>query len=273
VAWRYPKQRLYEGDIAEPSDLRENLNELNSEFNGYLDNDNFRENTFETGRVQFRTFNEVHSSMKYYDQSLGAAAQFGNPWRDTHSNIGWHSKNEDDYFLVDPITLNVEDDCMVITEFGAHWRWQPVDPTVDYDAEYSGEVFAYYKRGSIIPGTSTKVADSNVRTTYATDSSALSPSNKSHLQRKIFCVQWRVLVDGVIACMSGPMGCDYYHDSVYICGAFPASPGKHKISAEVRCFWYSPATGETRSSDSRSSSVTPNLNVLDRELIVHRRIR
>ena len=175
MAWRYPRQRLYEGDIAEPSDLRENLNELNSEFNGYLDSDNFREDTFDTSRVQFRTFNEVHSSMKWYDPSLDPGHEFSNPWKDKHSNVGWHYKNEEDDTLVNPIIIDVEDDCMIITEFGVSWKWQPV--AVDaampgYGAGYLGEVYEYYKKGSAAYGSATYVIA--VRAIFSAKCSAYS---------------------------------------------------------------------------------------------------
>ncbi|MAH48908.1 hypothetical protein CMI37_23980 [Candidatus Pacearchaeota archaeon] len=59
------------------------------------------------------------------------------------------------------------------------------------------------------------------------------------------CSMWRIMVDGMIVAETGPLGSEYEHHPIYLCGAIPVSSGLHRVEVQAQLVWYSPGTDKT----------------------------
>lgn len=145
MAWRYKQHGPQSGDAIVPSDWELNHKEMASEFNGYLDRDNFRENIFSVkGGIQNdsspliknNTFNEFFHS-NFNSEVHTRFTTFAS------SNAGWHYRgyenagsSEQNYAKID-IDLPVE--ALLICEFSCSFQWNPVSLLWTSEHQWSPE--------------------------------------------------------------------------------------------------------------------------------------
>ena len=65
MAWKKRKRKVLDGEVVEPSPWRISQNELSSEVNGFLDNDNMREHHLESKHVKRDTFTKLLINHKF----------------------------------------------------------------------------------------------------------------------------------------------------------------------------------------------------------------
>ena len=79
MTWRKRQEHVMDGDIVEPSEWRINMNEFASEFNGFLDNDNFFNHSLKSEQVKRDTFTQVLVNQEF--------SQYGYVF--SHLQSGW----------------------------------------------------------------------------------------------------------------------------------------------------------------------------------------
>ena len=131
MAWRYKQHGPQSGDAIVPSDWELNHKEMASEFNGYLDRDNFRENIFSVNGgihndssplIKDNTFNEFFHSNFYSDYGKKFTT-FGG------STAGWHPDGYEDASDTrqnySKINIDLPVEALLICEFNCWFQWNP----------------------------------------------------------------------------------------------------------------------------------------------------
>tara|TARA_R100000458_G_C8269221_1_gene244006 strand:- start:767 stop:1897 length:1131 start_codon:yes stop_codon:yes gene_type:complete len=65
MAWKKRKAKVMDGEVCEPSPWRINQNEFTSEFNGFLDSDNFKNHSIEAKHIKRDTFAKVLMNQRF----------------------------------------------------------------------------------------------------------------------------------------------------------------------------------------------------------------
>tara|TARA_R110000824_G_scaffold84582_7_gene210900 strand:- start:12525 stop:13598 length:1074 start_codon:yes stop_codon:yes gene_type:complete len=69
MTWKIRQRKVLDGEVCEPSPWRINQNEIASEFNGFLDNDNLKNHGLDCNYVKRDTFNQVLINHKFAQYS------------------------------------------------------------------------------------------------------------------------------------------------------------------------------------------------------------
>jgi len=145
VAWRYKQHGPQSGDAIVPSDWELNHKEMASEFNGYLDRDNFRENIFSVNGgiqndssplIKDNAFNEFFHSNFYSD--------YGKQFTTfASSNAGWHSNGYENALDTrqnySKINIDLPVEALLICEFSCWFQWNPRDLLKNTDHRWAPE--------------------------------------------------------------------------------------------------------------------------------------
>lgn len=130
MAWRYKQLKPASGDTIYTEDWELNHQEMASEFNGYLDRDNFREGVFSYGRspsdnaplIAKNAFNVFHKN-QFYSRYCKEYTTFDN------NASGWTSvgfqnnSNTETNFC--KTTVDLDFDALLSIEFSCHFEWNP----------------------------------------------------------------------------------------------------------------------------------------------------
>ena len=254
MAWKFIQERVESGDIVEPSEIRINANEIVSELNGFLDSDNINRQDIGIGEVRRNTFTEVIGP--------DSAGYFGGDriYIFSHERSGWHDtsrvfSNRDfnpaypqmNYHLDESTVRDHKDgtpeipetslpkvkfisnhDGLAIVEFCGFVTWSKFN--IDgFDHSYDDEemwtngkhpwIYCYYRKES---------KNYRLKSGY------------------ILCSQWRLTLNGMSIAESGPLGNEYSHHPIFLCGTAPITKGKDNVvKLEGRFFWYSPVTDDS----------------------------
>jgi|TARA_R110001583_G_scaffold20974_5_gene79974 hypothetical protein len=265
-AWKYPQEWFEDGDIIEPSDFRLNQQEYLGEVNGNLDNDNFYKKMFERDNFIQHSFNKVHYSgviknelpEGYFDPDspyhAGGESDEYRP-KDTVGegmlfdmrNGGWMSKSTEEWnpltskrylyptyrpSVMPRVTFNAEEDGMILVDLTCNHEWL---------APHEEMILGEYTEGSSM-----------------VDYGLYRPKGArfQFLNAYVQCIIYRVVCNGFTVCQTGPIGCEYASQPVYLCGALPISSGENVVQVEVRFVWYSPGTDKMLDGSSRNPTVT-----------------
>ena len=267
-AWKYPQEWFEEGDIIEPSDFRLNLQEFLGEINGNLDNDNLYKKMFEQDNFEQHSFNRVYQSgmianalpQGYFDEDSPYFAGgdsdeyrpksfFGAGILFNMSTGGWLKSSDGDfnYYRGEPyeyptyrdslmprVVFEAEEDGMIMIDFMGQHNWLPPHEELSSDPAHVYSVKSDY--GIYRP----------------------KGARFRFLNAYIQCIMYRVTCNGFTICQTGPIGCEYNQQPVYLCGALPLSSGTNTVQVEVRFVWYSPGTDRIMDASSRNPSRTIN---------------
>jgi hypothetical protein len=106
MAWRFRQYLVQSGDILDPFHWNLNHNEFMSEFNGYLDRDNFRQKIFTRDEMVDNCCNEedtfVAGAVDNYQPDLGTTG-----WQNTNRSVDFRTETE----------------CQVIVEYSGYHSW------------------------------------------------------------------------------------------------------------------------------------------------------
>ena len=265
-AWKYPQEWFEDGDIIEPSDFRLNQQEYLGEINGSLDNDNLYKKMFERDNFIQHSFNKVYYSgvisnslpEGYFDPDSpyfkGAPEPEyqpkSTPGYGMHfdmTNGGWLSKAEGEYNYsagkkyeypryrsseLPRVTFDAEEDGMILVDLACSHEW------LDPHGELLGD---------------TTEASSIIDYGFYRPKGARFKFLNAYVQ----CIMYRIVCNGFTVCQTGPIGCEYIGQPVYLCGALPVSSGQNVVQVQVRFVWYSPGTDRMLDGSSRDPTVTP----------------
>jgi hypothetical protein len=253
MAWKFPQEYVRDGDVVEPSEWRKNLQEILSEYNGYLDRDNIRESSLGKSSFKRGTFTQVQSSnassetrtfLFTMDQSgwikkttrLNDTQEPNDLPRSASTNVYYARpdvKPMANYMEADlpRITLKPETSGLLIAEFSG---------TVDWCQKTS--------RNTFTSGGYVYASNSEEYAYYA-------PQDKKFKQLSAFilCSMWRLTVDGQTIAETGPIGNEYLSHPIYLCGATPVTNRNEiVVQLEARFVWYSPGTNSFKSASGYS---------------------
>lgn len=130
MAWRYKQLKPESGDTVYPRDWKLNHQEMASEFNGYLDRDNFREGAFSHGRtvadnaplVARNAFN-VFFKNQFYSNYCSEYTTFNNDasgW----TSVGFQGNSNTEVNFA-KTTVDLDFDALLSVEFSCHFEWNP----------------------------------------------------------------------------------------------------------------------------------------------------
>jgi hypothetical protein len=132
MAWRYKQFKPESGDTVYPRDWELNNQEMASEFNGYLDRDNFREEAFSADRslednaplVAHNAFNQFFKN-QFNSEYCSQFTTFDN------DSSGWHSLGFENATQTNQeyarTTIDLKSEALLSIEFSCHFEWNPSD--------------------------------------------------------------------------------------------------------------------------------------------------
>lgn len=264
MAWKFRQEYVRDGDILEPSELRINVNEFASEFDGFLDSDNIQAGSIQAELIKRGTFTDVigptpqsmfdgvyqllfnHTVSGWQTEALaiGRTDLNADSWHyDTYSSIAYSSApesfKETDILRTAKIQLpqvefKSDSDGLAIIEFCGFVAWSRMHLNEDFP--WKGQVEDL--GGFILEG---KI-DAPYNYSY------YGPQTKYFKLKSSFvlCSQWRLTFNGVSVAETGPLGNEYASHPIYLTGTAPVQKSKENVAKlEARFFWYSPGTGES----------------------------
>lgn len=103
------------GDVLDPSQWVEDNNELASEFNGYLDRDNFARNDIAQTEITANAFTEV--------EAFGASGDAGSAWSPDNTSVSWQGGTGSDTSGIFREEVTCAVDCLLVCELSITWEW------------------------------------------------------------------------------------------------------------------------------------------------------
>ena len=265
MAWKFKQEYVRDGDILEPSELRINVNEFASEFDGFLDSDNFQAGSIQPELVKRGTFTDVigpttssmrdgiyqllfnHTTSGWQDEAIpiGRTDLNADSWHyDTFSSFTYSSSpdefEETDIIRTEKLQLprvkfKSDSDGLAIIEFCGFVAWSRFHLNSD---------FPFKRQKEDLPDT--HIIEGTLDAPY--NYSYYGPQTKYFKLKSSFvlCSQWRLTFNGVSVAETGPLGNEYWNHPIYLTGTAPVQKSKDNVAKiEARFFWYSPGTGES----------------------------
>ena len=266
MAWKFRQEYVRDGDILEPSELRINVNEFASEFDGFLDSDNFMAGSINAELIKRGTFTEVigptreslfdgvyqllfnHDVSGWQNEAYAVARTDLNAdsWHyDTYSSTLYTESLGREDFTETLITRSTkiplprcefksDSDGLAIIEFCGFVTWSRMHVNTDFPWEGQVEDLGEY------------ILEGKIDAPY--NYSYYGPQTKYFKLKSSFvlCSQWRLTFNGVSVAESGPLGNEYASHPIYLTGTAPVQKNKeNSAKVEARFLWYSPGTGES----------------------------
>tara|TARA_R100001082_G_scaffold28821_1_gene14487 strand:+ start:22702 stop:23571 length:870 start_codon:yes stop_codon:yes gene_type:complete len=289
MAWKYRQEFHEEGDAIIPDDWIENQNEFVSEFNGFLDRDNFRDNGFSRHNgvstssdqnalpvVAANTFNDFYvyakSTFTVLDPSE-ESVQMLDLGGDKES-VGWSSKGVawrtsalsypyDDDAETPELDITLSDGGLFIVEFSANFKWFGRDEYLQKDVNGNPEA----AWGGIHNPSWGDGSEGHLWDVYVPDD---DPNDRVGPRRMFACIKFRVVCNGGIIAESGWYANHVQRNSVYLVGAAPVTAGNAQVRVEYKLAYVdNRIPGE---SIERAGVIQP-VRMFERELIVNHRKR
>lgn len=132
MAWRFRQAYVGDDDVLDPFHWNRNHQEFASEFNGYLDRDNFRQNCFTTDDFVNNSCNEVWSETQ------------GGQWSPDRTSTLWQKIGSMSS------TFRIDTDAMLIAEYSGFHIW--IEDTSKYEV-YNQYEWACCRYRLLVDGT------------------------------------------------------------------------------------------------------------------------
>ena len=271
MAWRFRQRYSETGDAVLPEDWLVSQNEFASEFNGYLDRDNFGDGAFSTNSawndllpvVKDNTFNRVfvrqrstESGGTYGQENLLDADIKSTGYRSKAFEINSSKQTTTTQSSVASISLTEDNGkilktpALLICEFSCMWAWMNKDTKkfLHDDTEVEVVDASLIERDQLTP-------DNLAVTRFGTD-------------KLDACIRWRITVNGRQISESGWISNARRCANTYLVGAIPVEAGAHTIQAEYRIAYV-----DRFNEFNEAGNVKRYCEIWDRELIVHARKR
>ena len=234
MAWKFKQEMVQKGQIVEPSEFRNNVNELIGEFNGMLDSSNIGRSAIEVVQVKRGAFTEVYSSNVAPNAAYHFTYNEGGGWVDNAimRRDGNAFAAEDSFYeycvslqqwgldddtkvapsdISDYTKINLpscsfsgSSDGLVKAEFSGFVQWLPISYGKDYVEE------DYLVAEAIGDGW---------RDDYPYKAGLQNRLRLAHAD--IMCSQWRLIVNGQSIAESGLLGSEHSSHPIYLVGAIP----------------------------------------------------
>lgn len=193
---RYRFAYTENGDVLDPSQWIEDNNELASEFNGYLDRDNFGQATIVQAEITSNTFTKV--------EAFDSATVF----TPDKTSITWQGGTGNNAFGIFQETVTCTVDCLLVSEVTLTWDW-------DNGGSWSLDNATVFPGGGGAGGGPVASGTPTALSTFATDT-----------------VQFRITVDGIEVCRTGLFDDTHQQYGTYLVGAIPVTAGTHIVAVE-----------------------------------------
>jgi|TARA_R110000744_G_scaffold1102_1_gene3968 hypothetical protein len=292
MAWKYRQEYHESGDALIPEDWLDNQKEFVSEFNGYLDRDNFREKDFSNGAftptstgdqnalpmVTSNAFNAVFADVSTTHNGQGYEKIKLLDLGGDKESVGWSTKGTgrpsaySSYDTTPSLSLDLSDDSLLIVEFSATFKWMSIHE-VDNEGEYtrvaksSGEWAGVYDPSWKYDPLGVGFGEAHLWDVYVPDN---SPNDGVGPRRMFACIKFRVLCGGEIVSESGWFANHVERNSVYLVGAIPVLSGKSEVVVQYKMAY---VDNRVPGEDIEMTGVQQPCTMLERELIVQQRKR
>ena len=120
MGFKYKKFEVRDGEVVEPTRVRENMQALAHEINGNLDRENLSEKCIDSEVIAYEIFNKLKNT-----GVSGSANDFS------------MEEKPIQFIEVISLTIDVPVDCVVVAHFGAYWTWELANSTI-LDSRVSG---------------------------------------------------------------------------------------------------------------------------------------
>tara|TARA_A100001391_G_scaffold81417_1_gene53067 strand:- start:343 stop:1200 length:858 start_codon:yes stop_codon:yes gene_type:complete len=267
MAWKFKQEMVQNGQVIEPSEFRNNVNELIGEFNGMLDSDNIGFSAVDTPMIQRGAFTEVYSSnvdpraAYHFNYTEGAGwvnsaimRRDGNAVSGAEEDFYEYCVSLQQYGLADDTKLASSDisdyvkinlpscsfhgtsDGLVKAEFSGFIQWLPINYGHDYDND------------------DYLVAHGTWRDDYPYKADLQKRLRLAHAD--ILCSQWRIVINGQAVAESGFLGSEHSSHPIYLVGAIPVVKSSEiNVQIQGRFVWFSPLTHEIKPASSHGAPI------------------
>lgn len=156
MAWRYKQFIPRSGDTIYPNDWELNNQEVVSEFNGYLDRDNFREGVFSDGRSESDNAPLVAKNAFNFFAKNQFWSQDGSYYTTLNNDAsGWHSRGYENSGNTEQsyarTTVDLDFDALLSIEFSCYFQWNPTNKLKGSDHNWVPEDSNGAQTGLAIP--------------------------------------------------------------------------------------------------------------------------
>tara|TARA_R100000234_G_scaffold97989_1_gene66396 strand:+ start:1971 stop:2840 length:870 start_codon:yes stop_codon:yes gene_type:complete len=289
MAWKYRQEYHESGDALIPEDFLENQKEFVSEYNGYLDRDNFREQDFSNGvynsptaggfsslpLVEHNAFNAVFADVATTHNGNGYGKIMLLDLGGDMESIGWSTKGTgrpsaySSFNTTPALNLNLTDDSLLIVEFSAHFEWMGLDLCNNLGTEKKVSTGSGEWEGIYEPSWSDKSGgEAHLWDVYVPDD-GIADDNIGP-RRMFACIKFRVLCNGDVVCESGWFANHVRRNSVYLVGAIPVLAGETDVQVQYKMAY---VDNRVPGEDIEKTGVQQPCTMFERELIVHQRKR
>ncbi len=197
MAWRYRQYYVETGDILDPQHWVGNMQEYAEEFNGYLDQDNFRNDCIDSGQLQANVCNQYWTYERCDpDFEFDDTTDNEDVWVPNALTAEWQREDDAGQDLAS-VQFTTDHECQLSVRFGASWHW-------------NGDALTQIGTGPSVPGSGFYYDNVNI--------------------------QFRVFVDGSIVSDSGEYPAIFRYGSTWLPGTIPLPAGSHDVWAEARVF-------------------------------------
>lgn len=287
MAWKYRQEYHESGDALIPEDWLDNQKEFVSEFNGYLDRDNFREKDFSKGTyippstgaqnalplVNSNAFNAVFAdvSTTHNGQNYGTIKLLD--LGGDKESLGWSTKGTgrpsaySTYDTTPSLSLDLSSDSLLIVEFSASFKWMGFA-----EVSNNGQLPISQNSG-LWPGvyqpswSDNTDGEAHLWDVYVPDN---QPNDGAGPRRMFACIKFRVLCGGEIVSESGWFANHVERNSVYLVGAIPVLSGKSEVVVQYKMAY---VDNRVPGEDVEMTGVQQPCTMFERELIVQQRKR